>query len=100
MRIWEPATFQEANQREKLIQGMVIGTLLVMVLYNLFVYFGTRDVNYLYYIGFVLSYLLFQYSLTGYTYAYVWPEWVWWNSVCIPERTRRVFEDARRSGQA
>ena len=83
-RIWEPATFQVANQREKLAQGMVIGTLLVMVLYNLFVYFGTRDVNYLYYIGFVMSYLMFQYSLTGYAYAYLWPTWVWWNSISIP----------------
>ncbi len=84
IRIWESATFQVANQREKLAQGMVIGTLLVMVLYNLFVYFGTRDVNYLYYIGFVLSYLLFQYSLTGYAYAYLWPTWVWWNRISIP----------------
>ena len=83
-RIWEPAAFQVANQREKLAQGMVIGALLVMVLYNLFVYFGTRDKNYLYYISFALSYLMFQYSLTGYTYAYVWPESVWWNSVTIP----------------
>ncbi len=83
-RIWEPAAFQAANQREKLAQGMVIGALLVMVLYNLFVYFGTGDKNYLYYICFALSYLLFQYSLTGYTYAYLWPQAVWWNSVTIP----------------
>jgi diguanylate cyclase (GGDEF)-like protein len=84
LRIWEPAAFQVANQREKLAQGMVIGTLMVMVLYNLFVYFGTRDRNYLYYIGFALSYLFFQYSLTGYAYAYVWPEATWWNSVAVP----------------
>ncbi|OYT90329.1 MAG: hypothetical protein CFE43_18935 [Burkholderiales bacterium PBB3] len=83
-RIWEPAAFQVANQLEKLAQGMVIGILLVMVVYNLFVYFGTRDKNYLYYISFALSYLLFQYSLTGYTYAYLWPESVWWNSVAVP----------------
>ena len=84
LRIWEPSAFQVANQREKLAQGMVIGTLLVMVIYNLFIYFGTRDKNYLYYIFFALSYLLFQYSLTGYTYAYLWPESVWWNRVTIP----------------
>ncbi len=83
-RIWEPTTFDNANQREKLAQGMVIGALMVMVLYNLFVYFGTRDKNYLYYIFFVVSYLLFQYSLTGYTYAYLWPKSVWWNSVALP----------------
>ena len=83
-RIWEPTAFQAANQSEKLAQGMVIGTLLVMVLYNLFVYFGTRDRNYLYYICFALSYLMFQYSLTGYTYAYLWPDSIWWNSVTVP----------------
>ena len=96
-RIWEPAAFQVANQREKLAQGMVIGALLVMVLYNLFVYFGTRDKNYLYYIGFALSYLLFQYSLTGYTFAYLWPDAVWWNRVsillfmCTTEMTMALF---------
>ncbi len=83
-RIWKPAAFHVANQREKLAQGMVVGILMVMVLYNLFVYFGTRDRNYLYYICFALSYLLFQYTLTGYTYAYLWPKAVWWNSVAIP----------------
>ncbi|OYU46631.1 MAG: hypothetical protein CFE44_01110 [Burkholderiales bacterium PBB4] len=84
LRIWEPASFQVNNQLEKLAQGMVIGVLLVMVLYNLFVFFGTREMSYLYYIGFALSYLLFQYSLTGYTYAYLWPDSIWWNSVAIP----------------
>lgn len=83
-RIWEPTAFQEANQLEKLAQGMVVGVLLVMIFYNLFVYFSTRDTNYLFYILFVGSYLLFQYSLTGYTYAHLWPEAVWWNSVAIP----------------
>lgn len=83
-RIWDPVAFQEANQREKLAQGMVVGTLSIMIFYNLFVFFGTRDPNYLYYISFVLSYLLFQYTLTGYTYAYLWPKAVWWNSVALP----------------
>ena len=84
LRIWEPANFQVNNQLEKLAQGMVIGILLVMVIYNLFVFFGTKDLSYLYYIAFALSYLLFQYSLTGYTYAYLWPDAIWWNSVAIP----------------
>ena len=84
LRIWDPVSFQVANQREKLAQGMIIGTLLIMVIYNLFVLLGTRDPNYLYYIAFVLSFLLFQYTLSGYTYAYVWPQAVWWNSVALP----------------
>jgi diguanylate cyclase len=54
-----------------------------MILYNLFVYFSTRDINYLYYIGFVASYLLFHLTLTGYMFAYVWPDAVRWNGFAI-----------------
>ncbi|MBA3059236.1 MAG: diguanylate cyclase [Gammaproteobacteria bacterium] len=82
-RIWDPTRFYEANDDDKLLQGLVIGILLIMIFYNLFVYFSTRDVNYLYYIGFVASYLFFHVSLNGYAFAYVWPAAVRWNSIAI-----------------
>lgn len=82
-RVWDPLAFQQSNDHEKLVQGAVAGILLVMVLYNLFVYFSTRERSYLYYIGFVASYMLFHFTLTGYTFAYVWPNAVRWNSIAI-----------------
>jgi diguanylate cyclase len=83
LRIWDPVQFHAASNDENLVQGAVIGVLLIMVLYNLFVYFSTRDINYLYYIGFVASYLLFHLTLTGHMFAYVWPDAVRWNSFAI-----------------
>jgi diguanylate cyclase len=83
LRIWDPVLFHAASNDENLAQGAVVGILLVMVIYNLFVSFSTRDINYLYYIGFVASYLLFHLSLTGYMFAYVWPHAVRWNSIAI-----------------
>ncbi len=83
LRIWDPVQFHAASNDENLAQGGVVGILLVMVIYNLFVFFSTRDINYLYYIGFVASYLLFHLSLTGYMFAYVWPNAVRWNSIAI-----------------
>ncbi len=83
LRIWEPVHFHTASNDENLVQGAVIGVLLIMVLYNLFVFFSTRDINYIYYIGFVASYLLFHLTLTGYSYAYLWPEATRWNSFAI-----------------
>lgn len=83
LRIWDPVQFQAATIDENLLQGAVIGILLVMVVYNLFVFFSTRDINYLYYIGFVTSYLLFHLTLTGYTFAYLWPSAVGWNNIAI-----------------
>ena len=83
LRIWDPVQFHAASNDENLAQGAVIGILLIMVVYNLFVWVSTRDINYLYYICFVASYLLFHLTLTGYSFAYVWPNAVRWNSFAI-----------------
>lgn len=83
LRVWDPAQFSAASNDESLVQGGVIGILLIMVVYNLFVFFATRDINYLFYIGFVASYLMFHLTLTGYTFAHLWPNAVRWNSFAI-----------------
>lgn len=83
LRIWDPVKFYAASNDENLVQGAVIGILLIMVVYNLFVWMSTRDINYLYYICFVASYLLFHLTLNGYSFAYVWPDAVRWNSFAV-----------------
>lgn len=83
LRIWDPVKFYAASNDENLAQGAVIGILLIMVVYNLFVWVSTRDINYFYYICFVASYMLFHLTLTGYSFAYVWPNAVRWNSFAI-----------------
>ncbi|MDZ7920604.1 diguanylate cyclase [Rhodoferax sp.] len=84
LRLWEPAAFQAAAAQEHLLAGAVLGMLVVMIIYNLFIYASTRDINYLYYIAFVASYLLFWSTLWGYTFAYVWPNEIRWNSIAVP----------------
>ncbi len=56
-----------------LISGIYIGIMLVMLLYNLFVYISVRDKNYLYYVMYVLIVLLVQTGLQGYFFQYLWP---------------------------
>jgi diguanylate cyclase (GGDEF)-like protein len=84
LRLWQADAFYEAAAREHVLAGAVFGMLLVMIVYNLFVYVSTRDINYVYYICFVASYLVFWATLTGYAFAYVWPEAIRWNSVAVP----------------
>lgn len=83
LRLWDPAALHAATADENLQQGVVMGILAIMIIYNLFIYFSTRDVNYLYYIGFVASYLGFHLTLTGYSFAYLWPHAVGWNRFAI-----------------
>nr|WP_315464694.1 diguanylate cyclase [uncultured Rhodoferax sp.] len=84
LRLWQPAAFHAAAAKENLLAGAVFGMLLVMIVYNLFVYLSTRDINYLYYISFVASYLMFWATLNGYAFAIVWPDAIRWNSVAVP----------------
>ncbi len=53
--------------------GILIGVLLVMILYNLFLYISVRDISYLYYVLYTVFTLLTQVTLSGYTYKYLFP---------------------------
>jgi diguanylate cyclase (GGDEF)-like protein len=82
-RVWEPLTFHATSHDVNLLQGAFSGVLLIMVVYNLFLFFSIRDLSYIYFIGFTASYLLFHLTLTGYAFAYLWPNATHWNSFAI-----------------
>ena len=83
LRIWEPQRFYEDSNDLNLVQGALAGILLIMAAYNLVVYFITRVSSYLYYVGFVANFFFFHFSLNGYTFAYLWPDWVTWNNFAV-----------------
>ena len=82
--IWEPESFLIADGHERLIQGIWFGVLGIMVIYNFSLLLLLKDRTYLYYSAFTFSYLMFQASLTGYGFAYLWPNQLHWNSYSIP----------------
>lgn len=57
-----------------LLYGIFFGILLIMFLYNLFLYIIIKDVAYLYYILIVLMNLAVFSSVSGYAFKYVYPE--------------------------
>ncbi|WP_168203999.1 sensor domain-containing diguanylate cyclase [Aliikangiella coralliicola] len=83
VKVWEKNDFLIYENKINLLQGIYLGLMLVMCLYNLFIYTTLRDKGYLYYVGVVLSTLLFQAALHGLTYQYLWPESAWWNGQSV-----------------
>ncbi len=71
--LYDQITFLEASLIRELISGIHIGVLLVMMFYNLFVYYSVRERTYLYYVLYILFIGLTQTTLMGYTYKYFWP---------------------------
>jgi len=64
----------EAINNNDLIFGLYAGLILVMVFYNLFIYFTVRDRTYLYYVFYILFVGLVQACLQGYAPRFLYPD--------------------------
>ena len=52
-----------------------LGILIIMFLYNLFLYFFTSDHNYLYYVTYIFFLALAQLTASGYSHKFLWPNY-------------------------
>lgn len=82
--LWHTDHFPEHNAQMAGLQGLYFGIMIVMVLYNLFIYLSVRERSYLYYIGYIGTFTLFQASIQGYSFEYLWPNQTNWANTCIP----------------
>lgn len=68
--------FNQRVDHGQLFMGVLVGVLVVMACYNLFLFFSTADRACLYYVFFTLANLLYQLSWTGLGGLYFWSgEW-------------------------
>jgi methyl-accepting chemotaxis protein len=82
--LWTPESFVEKVNDEQVIIGVYYGALLVMVLYNIFLFMAVRDRCFIYYVVFIISYVFFQLSLNGHGFEFLWPDAPWWANRAIP----------------
>jgi serine phosphatase RsbU (regulator of sigma subunit) len=94
--IHTPSEFLEIQNRELPLLWMYYGLLISMIVYNLFLFVSVRDINFLYYVCFLLSYLLFQSTLNGLSFEYLWPNAIWWANNCLPLFMNLTFFGAIR----
>lgn len=83
LRVWSRDAFWNVEQGNLLLKGAFAGVLLVMIFYNVFVFLVVRDQSYLYYVGYGASILLFQLSVDGLAYQYMWPELKSWHQTSL-----------------
>jgi len=68
-----PEKIFNSNTIKNFILGLFAGIMVVMLLYNLFIYLSIKDHTYLYYIVYLFTVILTQVSIQGYTFQYLWP---------------------------
>nr|WP_256489637.1 7TM diverse intracellular signaling domain-containing protein [Pleionea sp. CnH1-48] len=81
--VWQKEAFVQQDSVTSLVFGLYFGVVLVMVLYNFFIYVSLRDISYLYYIGVVASTGLFQFCFHGFAYQYFWTESPLWHAYSV-----------------
>lgn len=62
---------------DQLYFGFYLGIIIVMSLYNLFLFLSIRDRQYLFYVAYILIVGLTQMCLKGYAAKFLWPESEW-----------------------
>lgn len=79
-------TYEALNETltmQTMMIGIFMGVMLVMLLYNLFIFSATRDRNYLLYIFYIFFLTLAQSTLAGYEFRYLWPNQYWINRYAV-----------------
>ncbi|TGJ98736.1 guanylate cyclase [Leptospira langatensis] len=77
LEILSEKTFANRNSTEQFVFGLYYGLIFVMALYNLFIFFTVRDLSYLFYVFYIVTFGLLQMSLNGIAFQFIWPNSVW-----------------------
>ncbi|MBN2080161.1 MAG: SpoIIE family protein phosphatase [Spirochaetes bacterium] len=84
LRIWSPGAFRDHASLMNIIYAIYYAAMLIMLCYNLFIFFSLRDRSYLYYVLYCLAFILFEITLNGVGFRYLWPAWPWWSNHSVP----------------
>ncbi len=84
MTLLSTETFNQESMKELFFLGLFSGILIIMIVYNLFLFISLRDKSYLYYTLSVFTFLVFVLSQRGLAYQYLWPNLIWWNHLAVP----------------
>lgn len=74
LNLWDKELFQKESHYHNMILSMFFASMLILALYNLFIYFFTKDKSYLYYVAYMFGVILHQLLYTGFGNIYLFSQ--------------------------
>ncbi len=71
--LYQKNCFFRDSSRHALILTLYHGGLLFLLMYNLLLYFSTKERSFLYYVGYMACLLMWNFTVNGYSFQYLWP---------------------------
>ncbi|WP_430462668.1 7TM diverse intracellular signaling domain-containing protein [Thalassolituus sp. LLYu03] len=84
LNFWEVNHFIEQRSNEQYGLGLYYGMMLVMFLYNFFLWASIRDKDYLHYIAYIASFAGLQLATSGLGYQFIWSFSPWIEQIAVP----------------
>lgn len=78
--LMQSSTLLEKDTYRVIAHGLFFGFVVVMGVYNLFLFASTREITYLLYVVFTFAIGMFQFVEQGFAYQFFWPKEVWWQN--------------------
>lgn len=81
--LWTPSAFHLHERNDYLVQAWYFGMATAMIVFNLLLFIGLRDVIYLLYVNFATCVVLSLASLTGLAKEFLWPDASLWADISM-----------------
>ena len=81
--IWDAAQVLQGERRDRTIEGIYVGVMLVLILYNLGLFFMIREPSYFYYVILELGGVAAWSTMYGMTTEWLWPEHPSWDYLSL-----------------
>lgn len=76
-RVWERIG------KDNILLGLFLGVVIIMTIYNFFLFLSVRDLAYLYYVLYISFLGLTQLGIVGFNFQFLWPNHPEWESISI-----------------
>jgi signal transduction histidine kinase len=81
LRVAPLKVYFEDNHPKDLMQGVYLGIMLVMAIFNFFIYWTVRSKEYIYYVIYVFSFACFFSYNKGIGHEFIWHKALWFNRI-------------------
>ena len=71
LKLWESSTLYEKEIQHQVILSLFFGAMIILALYNLFIYFFTKDISYLFYVLYIVGVIIHHMIFVGIGNIYV-----------------------------
>ena len=70
LKLWDENSFYKKEIKHQVVLALFFGAMLILGIYNLFIFFFTRDISYLYYVFYIVGLIIHHLMYTGIANTY------------------------------